>query len=71
MFVSQIFKNCLPSGLESVTLSSLRHSFQDWIRKQIVDDDPDDVETLFPIVNRFDHWELMCVHIKSVDANYN
>lgn len=71
MFVSQTFKNCLPSRLESVTLSSLRHSFQDWIRKQIVDDDPDDVETLFPIVNRFDHWELMCVHIKSVDANYN
>ncbi|WP_168192326.1 hypothetical protein [Chroococcidiopsis sp. TS-821] len=39
--------------MESITISSLRRSLKDWIRREIVDDDPYDVESLFPDVNQF------------------
>ncbi|WP_178378222.1 hypothetical protein [Chroogloeocystis siderophila] len=36
-----------------MTISSLRRNLKDWIRREIVDDDPYDVESLFPDVNQF------------------
>ncbi|WNN87682.1 hypothetical protein [Gloeocapsopsis dulcis] len=36
-----------------MTISSLHRSLKNWIRREIVDDDPYDVESLFPEVNQF------------------
>lgn len=52
MFFSQSFKYRLPLIIESMTISSLRRSLKEWIRREIVDDDPYDVESLFPHVNQ-------------------
>lgn len=57
MFFTQTFKYRFPSVLESMTMSSFRRSLKDWIRREIVDDDPYDVESLFPDVNQFHAWE--------------
>ncbi len=53
MFFTQSFKYRFPLMMESITISSLRRSLKDWIRREIVDDDPYDVESLFPDVNQF------------------
>ncbi|AFZ30264.1 hypothetical protein Glo7428_1708 [Gloeocapsa sp. PCC 7428] len=53
MFFTQSFKYRFPLIIESMTISSLRRNLKDWIRREIVDDDPYDVESLFPDVNQF------------------
>lgn len=53
MFFTQSFKYRFPLMIESMTISSLRRNLKDWIRREIVDDDPYDVESLFPDVNQF------------------
>ncbi|MBE9192193.1 hypothetical protein IQ230_17905 [Gloeocapsopsis crepidinum LEGE 06123] len=39
-----------------MTISSLHRSLKNWIRREIVDDDPYDVESLFPEVNQLENW---------------
>ncbi len=56
MFFTQSFKYRFPLIIESMTISSLHRSLKNWIRREIVDDDPYDVESLFPEVNQLENW---------------
>lgn len=70
MFSTQTFKTYLPF-VRPMTLSALRHSFQEWIRKEIVDDDPYDIETFFPNAERFDSGgeSLVIAYFKHMDTD--
>lgn len=44
MVFTQLYKQCSRLMTEMVDISLLQHSLQEWIRKEIVDDDPYDKE---------------------------
>lgn len=44
----------LKTSTKSTEMFAFWHSVQEWIRQEIVDDDPYDEETLFPTLNQGD-----------------